>query len=172
VEVPGAENNTATLKRMWANGGRGLLIVGAVAVLVLVLNVITMLWLYWPDSDFEPMYGTGFDAPQEVTQTTIKVGQPINVTGVTKCNSSDRLVSSAGTLHWKRLEPSITYVPGFSGAATTRLPHECVTQSFENAMPADVGPGVWQLTGQELVYFGGQLVQTLTWETQSFTVTE
>lgn len=92
----------------------------------------------------------------------------------TKCNDSNGPVRVRGTFNWQRVSPRGFIVSLGEGVAVREV--GCVTQTFDNTIPAEVlevnKPGdVWRLLGTETPINGREGVP-VTWQTENFELLE
>jgi hypothetical protein len=132
-----------------------------------VVNVAILASQLMDNESFEPMHGSAYDAPQPAADTTV-AGGTLHVGPVEKCNGSSDNVISVGMLSWRRVSPTVQFVPGGS-FAVVREPG-CATIEFDNRVPAELSPGVWELHGDEQAIGPNNEVQRLGWRTEPFEV--
>lgn len=117
------------------------------------------------DEPWRPLYGAGYDKLQPTQEVIIAAGDVLHVTA-TKCSHQE--VDVYGYSTWLRVAPSVLRIP--NGLPLTRVrPEGCETTVYENQVPADLAPGVWQLEGTETAIDGAREYRVV-WSTQRFTV--
>lgn len=116
---------------------------------------------------WQPLYGSGYEQLQEVGEETVAPGGILHVTA-TKCSREDN-VDTYGLVTWHRLEPSIKRFSAANPTTSTKQ-SGCTTSTFENKVPIDLPPGIYELSA-EVVASKGQKEQKIIWTTKRFTVT-
>lgn len=158
----------ATVRKLWGNGGKGLVIVAFAVALTLLLNIAVLIWALRPDEEFAPMYGRGYEEPQRVSGDVYRAGDSVHVYDVEKCNSLDRPVIVSGRRFWKKEGGNSVFAGEGTGLWS---PGECRLLEFDNQTPDTLTPGTWHLVGVERAFSMGR-EQVIGWETSQFEIVE
>lgn len=141
------------------------------AFITVTAIVVSWATVLWPDSAYDPMYGSGFDEPQQVVEMIVVVGGSITVVGVVKCNKEDFPISVSGVSQWRRIDDGgVTLVPDPPRGGGKLQPGCYEPRTFDNKLPEGVTPGLWVYEGINSTYHGQQR-QSLHWTTEPFRVT-
>ena len=140
------------VRHQWSNGGRALLIAGAVAGIAVLMAgtvAVTALVYGYFDEDHEPPNNLRFANPQKITSSRLVMpGGSIEVVGV-KCNDDDISHTTLGRFQWRQID-QLGLKPIIIGAGTrTYPPLECETTVFINVLPDEITPGLWRVEGFE-----------------------
>jgi len=137
--------------------------------LVLVVGTVAVISVTRDEPDWEPL------GPFEEQTVLLVTDDFVSVVG-TKCYSET--VTVTGSLSWRSIEPLGTIVNVFEGQADrvfADLDDGCLTQTFENSVPAEVlahpEVTVWVINGVETPVAdvnGSRDGLLLTWTTEPF----
>lgn len=155
------------LRFMITNGGRPLALSASAAILSLAgLVGVILIANFWPEPSLYAPLG-GYNIPQDVEKHTVYAGGSIIVT-VTKCNLSGEDINVVGEAHWRRVsDGGEEVVTGMTGSK--EFGPGCLTRTFENNLPPELGPGLWILEGTDSTFRGDER-QDVTWRTEAFRV--
>lgn len=113
---------------------------------------VSLLWVnLMEDKPYAPLR---FINPQEVLSAEVHVGGFVIIRG-TKCNDLDVPVSMTGTRRWRHLDNGGVFVTeNVLGGGV--LPPGCTTKTFDNPLPSEAVPGLWQYEGDNTVREGDE----------------
>lgn len=159
-----------------------ILIAGVVLVLLLqgVLLLIQVFGQpYDPLGDYPPQDVSNIEG--DSGYPVVLPGDPLTVIG-TKCNTTDKVLGTVGSVRWTTIEPLGTSIETSSNAPGERPPG-CVENTFSNPVPAEVlarnqklydsgsGSVIWVFRGYEQpVASDGTLGVGRSWETEPFII--
>lgn len=154
------------IKEMWANGGKPLVLASIYFFGGLfILAAAIVFTLFNRDADYSPL---NYKNPQAVLSPVVQQGGTLIVDAY-KCNDTDKPVAVEGASYWRNLDTQeLTLKSATAGAI--RDPG-CPLLHYENAVPADLPPGRYQLEGVEKTLDGNR-VQGAAWRTEEFVVIE
>lgn len=150
----------------WGNGGRLLIYVFGAAGLLLLANVY-LLASQLMEPEFRPMTGSGYTRPQPA-QDEVLAGGTLHVGPVTKCNTSGDDLIIIANLSWRMVSPKLATVA--DGQRTMVRAPGCTTGEYENRVPPELAPGIWEYHGTEEVIGPDNEIQRIGWRTEPFTI--
>lgn len=159
------DHEAALVRRLWGNGGRSLIISGALALCsIFVLAAAIVYSVLTATTTFAPF---AYTSPQHVITSIVVQGGFVGV-DATKCSKSLGDVAFDSRSWWRRLSDN-ALIPFKVEDGLVRA-SGCTTLHFENLVPFDLPPGSYQLEGVDTAYSDDGRVQHETWKTQPFQI--
>lgn len=159
------QNEVDLWRRLWANGGRSVVVATSFFAASVALLVFAIIWsIVTQPTPFRPVSAV---IPQHVTTPVVEAGGNLGV-DATKCNHGFEEYAT-DTRSWLRDLDSNTVT---IYAVTTGVVREvgCTTRHHDAAIPITTPPGRYRIEGVDMIYSTDGRVQRVAWHTEEFAV--